>query len=69
MQGLDMRVKFGYCITCDNGPDGKNRDWVEDLLNNAVEIISKKVTTCKHCKVMRSLLSLEVDVPGLGLTK
>jgi hypothetical protein len=62
---IDMIIKFGYCVLCDNGPDRKSREWVTDLLNSRATK-SHTMTTCKGCEAQpnnQNLLSLEVNVP------
>lgn len=67
MPGLDMLVKFGYCIICDNGPDKKNREWVEDIVKNKKlgTPVLKHCSSCREKNPNKNLLILEVDVPGL----
>ena len=72
MPGIDMLVKFGYCLICDNGPDKKNRSWVEDLIKTGTTV-THKVTHCTHCEGSptgveapnKNLLRIEVKVTGL----
>jgi len=49
MPGLDMLVRFGYCIICDNGPDKK----------------IKQCSSCKGGRPNKNLLYLAVDIPGM----
>ena len=63
-----MLVKFGYCLICDNGPDKKNRNWVEDLVKTG-DGISQKVRHCNSCgetPANKNLLFIEVEITGLG---
>ena len=64
--GVDMLVKFGYCLICDNGPDKKNRSWIEDLLRTGVAA-TKIIRQCTNCGNFpnKNLLSLEVEITGL----
>ena len=66
MSGLDMLVRFGYCIICDNGPDKKNREWVAELVqNNKMPTPTiKHCSSCKGGKSNKHLLCLVVDIPG-----
>lgn len=66
-EGLDMLVKFGYCINCDNGPDRKNREWVEDLVKtqNINTPIMQHCSSCKEQPTNKNLLVLEVKLMGL----
>jgi len=63
-----MLVKFGYCLICDNGPDKKNRGWVEELVKTG-DAITHKVTHCNNCggsPPNKNLLRIEVQITGLG---
>lgn len=72
MPGIDMLVKFGYCLICDNGPDKKNRSWVEDLIKTGTTV-KHTVTHCNNCggsptgveAPNKNLLRIEVKVTGL----
>jgi len=64
--GLDMLVRFGYCIICDNGPDKQNREWVADLVrDNKIPPVIKQCSSCKGEKPNKNLLYLAIDIPGL----
>jgi len=66
MPGLDMLVRFGYCIICDNGPDKKNREWVTDLVqDNKIPPVIKQCSSCKGGRPNKNLLYLAVDIPGM----
>ena len=67
MSGLDMLVRFGYCIICDNGPDKKNREWVTDLVQNKKmpTPVMKHCSSCKGEQPNKNLLYIAVDIPGL----
>ena len=61
--GLDMLVKFGYCLICDNGPDKKNRGWVEALIKTGTGS-TQIVGHCTNCGASpnKNLLLLEVEI-------
>ena len=48
MRWVDMDVKFGYCVICDNGPDGTNREWVDELMRGD-KVTGRKIVACKTC--------------------
>jgi len=59
-----MLVKFGYCLICDNGPDKKNRGWIEDLIKtgDATSHIIKQCTMCNTPTQNKNLLYIEVKI-------
>ena len=63
---LDMQVKFGYCVICDNGADRTNRQWVDDLMRTTPEK-EVAVTSCHSCddypKENKNLLLLSIQIP------
>ena len=67
MSGVDMLVKFGYCIICDNGPDKINRNWVEDLVKtgDAITEMVKHCSNCGEAPTNKNLLLIEVQITGL----
>ena len=67
LPGIDMLVKFGYCLICDNGPDKKNRSWVEDLVQtgDATTQMIKHCTNCGETPPNKNLLRIEVQITGL----
>jgi len=69
LPGVDMLVKFGYCIICDNGPDKRNRQWVEDLMKmkKAPTTMLRECTNCVTVTPNKNLLYIEVEVTKLGL--
>jgi len=63
-----MLVKFGYCLICDNGPDKKNRSWIEDLIKVSDDM-TPIIKQCNNCKIPppnKNLLYIEVKIPELG---
>jgi len=73
MLGIDMLVKFGYCLICDNGPGGtQHNNWMEALLKSDDVVSSVQhclVTHCTSCgeeiPPNKNLLNVEVKVTGL----
>ena len=71
MPGIDMLVRFGYCLICDNGPEKQKHNWIEDLLQSE-DIITNIVTHCSSCgdgsngteAPNKNLLRLEMGATG-----
>jgi hypothetical protein len=73
MPGIDMLVKFGYCVICDNGPEKQKHHWIAELLQSE-DVITNIVTHCNSCgggptgveAPNNNLLRLEVKITGLN---
>ena len=61
-----MDVKFGYCVICDNGPDGNNREWVDELMRSD-KVTARQLRACKTCSVVdptnKNRLCLKIKIP------
>ena len=73
MPGIDMLVKFGYCLICDNGPEKLKHIWIEDMIQSDF-IVTNIVSHCTCCvgdatgaeAPNLNLLRLEVKIIGLN---
>ena len=70
MRWVDMDVKFGYCVICDNGPDGTNREWVDELMRGD-KVTGRKIVACKTCSTVdptnKNRLCHKIKIPETGM--
>ena len=70
MRWVDMDVKFGYCVICHHGPDGTNREWVDELMRGD-KVTGRKIVACKTCSTVdptnKNRLCLKIKIPETGM--